>query len=316
MPVDPQEVLDFGASLLRDVAENMIGIDEAQTVLDQEVLERWALHVLIATPAPTEDDAAPVPGRDYRRARLCARSQLKAQKHRVTTTVDGLRDVIDTFTESFSSALREDIRSDRVAAAALGTLRAAAHGDDPATLKAAALSAVSELSMPLEDKRTNQRMFASRVAEKITPIRDAVEKQRRAPRLDPETGLLGPEDVELVAKVGEEAMALFLETTLVIVVRTAPTADAKSVADALLRCFPRRRDAVGRMDANTFVAVVRDSDARDATRMLSRVHERVPQVVAAAAASTREDDSPPALRRALKECGTASTSPTQPAARG
>ncbi len=292
--------LDFAAALLRDIADTLVQPDEGATMAAQEQFERWALHVLIQTLPPGRDDDDPLPAgeRDYKGARQFARQTLKKQNTRLTTTLEGFRGVIDTFAERFSLSLREDIRSDRTAHAALTSLKNAAHGDDVAVLREAALGAVSQISAVLEDKRKNQRELVNAVANQMRPLREQIEAQHTAPQLDAESETLVREGVLLAAKVAEEAMALFLEPSVVAVVVVDPRSPAKAVADGLRRVFPRRRDFIGRLDAVTFAVISRDCDARDQHRIEERLRSRVPGIVRLGTAVTLEDDVPPAFERA------------------
>lgn len=292
--------LDFGAALLRDIADTLVQPEEENTIAAQEQFERWALHVLIQTPPPGRDEDDPLPAgqRDFKGARQFARQTLKKQNKRLTTTIEGFRSVIDTFAERFSLSLREDIRSDRTAHAALCTLKDAAHGDDVVVLREAALGAVRQISAVLEDKRNSQRELVSAVADKMRPLREQIEAQHQAPQLDAESETLVPDGLQLAAKVAEEAMALFVEPSVATVVVVDPRSPAKAVADGLRRVFPRRRDFIGRLDAVTFAVISRDCDARDQHRIEERVRTRVPGLLRVGTAVTLEDDGPTALKRA------------------
>ncbi len=294
--------LDLSGALLREIAGALINEDPDEKIEHAEVLERRALHLLIRTPAPdapTDGAAQGDPGaRDFGGARRAARARLQSQRQTIDHTLHGLRDVIDAFTEGFSNQLRDDVRSDRRAFDALTTLRDATHAGSADALRNAALHAVSEVTTALEEKRTIRQDVLTAVSEKMRPIREQIERQRRAPTLAPETQVLDADGLSLVAKVAEQSKSLFVEDSCVFVVQAAEDAAPVDFANALHKCFPRRRDSVGRLSRLVFAVVARDGTQAELERFAERIRERVPQVAGIGGAVTRDDDGPSALDRA------------------
>ncbi len=271
----PGPELDALAAILRALAQHAGGRPGAAAQL-----EAWARHVLVLAPPPGRSQWRSE--RDWLGLRRFVVSHLRETHASSTKALGDLRDVLWALIDGMSRALTLEATEDRTVAESLARLREAAAGP-PEELKRTALETVSQVASILEEKATRHRSLARELGMRVELLHEELDEARREAELDGLTQLRNRASfdreleraLQLGALTGEPYVLVLVDVDRFKGVNDGfghPVGDEalRAVANVLALAFPRRSDVVCRYGGDEFAVLLRDTDAADAQRLVTR----------------------------------------------
>ncbi len=272
----PHAALDAVAAILRVLRDTAERDSEAASRL-----EAWARHILVLAAPPGSGDAVCL-SRDWVGLSTHVVEYVRDDRATVARSIGDLQDAVWLVIEGLSEAIIGDAASDAYAASQLERLRAAV-GGSAADLKATALETVQRLSQIIDERSTRQHQLAHELGERVDILKVELEDTRREADIDPLTKLWNrgvfqrelPRAIQVGTLLAEPACLAMVDVDHFKEINdlhghTAGDRALEAVASALVRCFPRRWDAVTRFGGDEFAVILRGATAAEGTRLAER----------------------------------------------
>ncbi|MCG8590257.1 MAG: GGDEF domain-containing protein [Proteobacteria bacterium] len=276
--------LEVLAEWIRHYGREAFDVDEAPADTTRDRCEIWARHLLVGTPAPGRDTAAP---RRHEPEWSTLETYLRGHRSResafVVQSLGNLRDAVWAFIQGLRRSLTEDQRDDEQARHRLHRLEAAVQGGDAQAIKTEAIDAVSLLSKLMDDRDRRQRAHLAALAGRLESMRAELSAAREQMARDDLTELYNrtafDEHVQRVADYaalfGRGAYLLMIDVDHFKWVNDThghPRGDEvlRQVSRALTRTFLRRDDFVARYGGEEFAVVLREGSLEAASMLAER----------------------------------------------
>jgi diguanylate cyclase len=285
---DGDRALDTLGAVLRALGSAAFDVEEEAAHTIRESFERWAQHVLVAAPI-TRESREEAPGqRQWAAVRQFVASHRRREVAFVEKTVGDLREVIWNFVAIVNRAAGEDKQQGVVATERLARLKAAIEGGDTSVLRREAAETAAVIETALAQQSQRQTKLLADFATNIQRLGEQLEGAKREAALDPLTRIPNRASLtEYLERSSELNTLLRRPATLLMIDVDAfktindryghPAGDAaiKSVADCLVRTFPRRTDLVARYGGDEFAVVLREAGLQDTRALAQRLVEAV-----------------------------------------
>ena len=283
---DPSaESLDALAAVLRAWGRNAFDVAELPAKQVEKTLEGWAQHVLVFAPPPGSEaprDGAPV-RRNFGMLVRALTEHRKAEREYVQTAIPELRSMVWSFVRTLARSLGSDEQADVRLRERVKRLEDAAAGDSFAVLKAEASLTASVIGEVVKQREERARLQTQELAQTLRSLREQLEEANREGSLDPLTRIYNRKTLAEVLLRSANLSTLALEPCTLMMIdidhfkrvndqhgHQAGDAVLKAVADALVRCFPRRADVVARFGGEEFAVVLNGASIRETAALVER----------------------------------------------
>ena len=277
--------LDTLGAVLRTMGDFAIDQEKMDAATSSALAERWAQHVLLATPAPS---AAGVSAGDARRDWIGVREFVDEYcrgAHGHTRTVMGdLRQVVWVFIQNLNHAFAQDEQTDARLRDHLSRLEKLAESAMTGELKKEVLATVMTVSQTVEDRRKRQREQMAELGAQVRSLGTELESARREGETDPLTRLFNRKalddymarSVELYRAFGHETCLMLIDVDRFKGINDTfghITGDEvlRKVADSVMRVFLRKNDFVARYGGDELAVVLRETAVADTLKLAERL---------------------------------------------
>ena len=289
-----QTALDQLACLLRTWARYAFDLDEikAQSIADQ--LERWSLHVLMASPvggSSPQTGGLPVDQqrRDWTGLREFVTRIRRGEQAYVNRQILGTRQVMGDFVQTLGQVLAEDQEEQSKVMAVIHNLRGTIETNAPVeVLSQEAMHAIDLIAGIARERSQRHQGLLQDLTSKLQALRGELDAAQREMELDPLTRLFNRKafDIqlervfELCKLSGQPACLMMVDADHFKKVNDKyghPVGDLvlKRLADCCAQGFPRKTDFGARYGGEEFAVVLQDTPARTALQLGHRLLEAV-----------------------------------------
>jgi diguanylate cyclase (GGDEF)-like protein len=222
--------------------------------------------------------------RDWPALRRFVSQHRRRERDHVVGGFADMRQVIWAFVHSLGKAVPEESGEEERTRQQLARLRVAAAQDAVEPLKREALATVALIDEVSERRRKRNMSRTQELSEQVRSLGARLEVAERENVTDPLTGLANRRafDQELTrmanmaAVFGEQCCLLLVDADHFKDVNDryghrAGDAVLKTLADVLVRTFPRKSDMVARFGGEEFAIILRDANETDALRLGERL---------------------------------------------
>lgn len=281
------DALDALGALLRALARNAFDLGEVNAKTVEKKLEAWATHVLVCGPLPGTEDAdgrgPRAPRRNFQAMVRAVTDHRKLEREYVTTTVTELRSTLWAFVTTLTRSLGAEASTDARLQDRVERLKAAVASEQYEALRAEASLTANVLADVLHEREERARRQAAELGKTLKSLREQLEQANREGALDALTRIYNRKTLDEVLERSVGLAALAREPCCLLMVDVDhfknvndrhghPAGDAvlREVADALVRCFPRRGDVVARYGGEEFAVVLTGSTLEEAQRLAQK----------------------------------------------
>jgi diguanylate cyclase (GGDEF)-like protein len=295
-PRTPQDelerALDAVAAVIRGFGRHAFDLPEADAAEIAHLCEKWATHLLLLAPSPTneiEEDRsprAPSKARDWVSAVQYVVGLRKKEHVYIIKTLQDLRDTIWTFVHGLNQAFAHGSDADSRMKTQLARLRNAAQGGSTSDLKREAISVAETIGTIVEERTKKQADHVMKLGERMAELGRALEQARREVAFDSLTKLFNrktfDEELTRTADLGglfkQKACLLIIDIDHFKAVNDTyghPTGDEvlRKIAECLIRTFRRRDDVVARYGGEEFAVILRETVEKEAVFLSERLLE-------------------------------------------
>ena len=287
-PTDDSEALiDALGGVLRALAKHAFDVGDTSAKAVETRLEGWARHVLVMAPIPGTEprDARPdAPRRDYRGLLRAVTDHRRAERDYVTSTISELRAALWSFVSTLTRSLGSDQSTDVRLRERVERLRKAVAGSSYEALRAEAGETASVLAAVVQEREERARRQAMELGKTLRSLREQLDEAHREGALDPLTRVYNRRTLDEVLERAAGLSAIAREPSVLMMVdldhfkavndrhgHQAGDAVLAAVAEALLRCFPRRGDVIARYGGEEFAVVLNGATADDASPLADKL---------------------------------------------
>ncbi len=278
------DALDALGAVLRALARNAFDLGEVNAKSIEKKLEGWATHILVCGPVPgTEESGARAPRRNFNAMVRAVTDHRKYEREYVTTTITELRTTLWSFVTTLTRSLGAEESTDTRLRERVERLKEAVASDSYEALRAEASLTANVLADVVHEREERARRQAAELGKTLRSLREQLEEANREGALDPLTRIYNRKTLEEVLERSVGLSALAREPCCLLMIDVDhfkrvndhyghPAGDAvlKEVADALVRCFPRRGDVVARYGGEEFAVVLTGSTMEEAARLAEK----------------------------------------------
>lgn len=290
--IDAQESttqpLDALAEVLRLIGRYSFDLPNQSQMEFQELCDRWVQHLLLGR-APDGREETTASSGPVRRRWQELREFLGERRQREAAFVAEYIGLCGGGLAELASELHRQQKNEEAARLELQSELDALLGDLGEFLEDDAAGVVDKITTvkALAARQGRQAAYAShQVMESLAQLRDQVMESSGAGDLDPLTKVFAPvafkEHLEYVASIardtGESVVLGIVDINRLDEVNrqfgtTAGDQLLCSLADCIVRCFPRKHDFIARLGGSTFGLILRDLDRDSARRLMERFTE-------------------------------------------
>jgi diguanylate cyclase (GGDEF)-like protein len=288
---DREEILDALGAILRSFGTNGFDTADLDALGVRRLFERWAQHVLIAAPLDPDSPGDQPSRRDWIGLRQAVAAYRKREAAYVSVSLANLRSAVWSFVEIVNRAASQDKQDGVLAREQLTSLRTALQSKDVESLRREVSQTATALESAFADQQRRQEQRLAEFAGHVRALGEQLEAARREGTLDPLTRLpnracfddfLG-RTVKLATLVGRSVSLMMVDIDRFKTVNDslghqAGDAALRTVADCLVRRFPRRGDLVARYGGDEFAVVLGDTERKDARMLAQRLVDSVRDV--------------------------------------
>ncbi len=279
------DALDVLGMVLHTLGRVSFSIDDDGQTAVKHVFDRWAQHVLVGSPVNGDAERASATGRrDWGGLKRFVTSHRQREVAYVVKSLEDLRSALCLFTTAFSRVVGDDGKGDVVVRAQLLRLEEAARAKDTAAVTREALATVQVVGESIERRAERHRAELVELSTHVRKLSDQLDAAKKAGETDGLTRVPNRacfdeflrHTVDLAAFAAGDAYLMMVDVdrfkhTNDTLGHGAGDAALKSVADRLIRTFPRRGDLVARYGGDEFAVIVRDVRPDEARMLAERL---------------------------------------------
>ncbi len=284
------DALDATANILRALGTEAFPVGDEDVSKIAEAFERWAQHVLVATPL---DGSDPPPGdgpmrRDWRRLVHNVADHRRNERRFVETTTREAREAIWALVDGVGKRCADHGRDHKRVHVQAARLRDAVEKDSFAELKREATVFADTVVQILEEQKARLALQAQELSQRLETLETQLVEARREGGTDPLTKLANRRifDAELdrqttfASVVGRPLSLIMIDIDHFKGINDQyghPAGDRvlREMGDRLVRAFPRRTDVVARFGGEEFACILPDTPLPSARVLAERFGDLV-----------------------------------------
>jgi diguanylate cyclase (GGDEF)-like protein len=286
--------IDTVVSMLRTLGRQPLGLGDISPAESGRRFELWANHLSIGGPHPDEvaaaGDARPaLPSeRDWVGARRFLQAHRERECEHVATTVANSHELIWDMTDRLSKSLLDNRERDREVIEQLEQLREAIGSGSLETITKAVEQAAGLLTGAIKQREQHLHTQLEDLGSRVAELSEQLQEVKIESRLDGLTRVPNRADFDKAIHRWHHVGSAFGRPTSLILIdldhlkgindqygHRAGDAALRVFANALVSCFPRRSDFVGRYGGDEFVVLLAETPARQGLRLAERFRQRV-----------------------------------------
>ena len=280
----PEMALDTLGAMLRILGEFAVDQEDLEAAAFAQLSEQWALHILMASPAPGTDAVVSDGKRDWAGVREFMREYCRNSAVHTRTVIGDLRQVVWVFIQNLNQTLAQSSETDGRIRDQMVRLEALAHGSSTSDLKREVLATVITVAQVIEERKKNDHARVEDLGTRVRLLGEELESARKESEVDPLTRLFNRKAFDaFMARTVELAHAFQQPACLLLVDldRFKPINDTfghqtgdsvlSKLADVLSRVFLRKNDLVARYGGDELAVVLRETSLRDAQTLADRL---------------------------------------------
>ncbi|MGB5179337.1 MAG: GGDEF domain-containing protein [Gammaproteobacteria bacterium] len=291
------QVLDALASVLHAYGHYGFDIESMEATELEQRCEAWARHILTGTPAPLglEDQeehgkakSVAMEQRQMTDLQQFFRNHRRNEQEAVRGSAEGMRDLIGELTRGLRSAISDDSENDEMVSREMATLSTVALGNSLDEIRAQLARSVEMVSRVIRERQARYEAQLQSMGERVKSLRADLVAVREKANLDALTRLhnRGAFDEVLAKQIdfsflsGQDMALMMLDLDNFKQINDNyghPAGDLvlQSVANAIVRVFPRRSDFIARYGGEEFAVILVDVDPGDYITLGERVLEAI-----------------------------------------
>jgi diguanylate cyclase (GGDEF)-like protein len=291
------QLLDTLAGMLRAYGNHGFDIEAMEASELERRCKAWARHILTGTPAPLEEAepgeqerTEPVAMDQRRWADLLHffRSHRRDEQAAVNGSAEGMRGLITELASGLRSAISDDSTKDDMVSRELAVLSTAVQGNSLDEIRAQLARTVEMVSRVIRERQHRYEAQLQSMGMRVQNLRADLVAVREKASLDALTRLhnRGAFDEVLSRQIdfsflSGQSMALMLldldNFKLINDTYGHPAGDLvlQTVANAIVRVFPRRSDFIARYGGEEFAVILVDVNSADLAALGERMLEAV-----------------------------------------
>jgi diguanylate cyclase (GGDEF)-like protein len=291
------QALDTRAGVLRAYGGRGVDIEAMEAAELERRCEAWARHILTGTPAPLgeagpepQERAEPVAMDQRRWADLHQffRSHRRDEQSAVQGSAEGMRGLISELTSGLRSAISDDLAKDDMVSRELAALGTAVQGTSLDEIRAQLARTVDMVSRVIRERQARYEAQLQSMGERVHSLRADLVAVREKVNLDALTRLpnRGAFDEVLAKQIdfsflsGQPMALMMLDLDNFKQINDTyghPAGDLvlQTVANAIVRVFPRRSDFIARYGGEEFAVILVDVEPADLAALGERVLEAI-----------------------------------------
>ncbi len=260
------QVLDALAGVLHAYGHYGFDIESMEATELEHRCEAWARHILTGTPAPLglenqeaqgKPKAVAMEQRQMTDLQQFFRNHRRNEQEAVRGSAEGMRDLIGELTRGLRSAISDDSENDDMVSREMATLSTVALGNSLDEIRAQLARSVEMVSRVIRERQARYEAQLQSMGERVKSLRADLVAVREKANLDALTRLhnRGAFDEVLAKQVdfsflsGQDMALMMLDLDNFKQVNDNhghPAGDLvlQSVANAIVRVFPRRSDFI------------------------------------------------------------------------
>ena len=286
-----EKALDAIAAMLRALGRYAFDLPEGDAHSIGQLCERWATHLLLLAPRPTDEPEDDEPGsrpaahgREWVSAVQYVVGLRKREHTYIVKALQDLRETVWAFVHGLNHALSSGGEADSKVKQQLVRLKTAAHTGSTADLKREAMSVAESIGEIFEERSRRQTMHVTKLGERMAELGRALEEARREVALDPLTRLYNRKTFDEELLHTADLGGLFKQTACLLLIDCDhfkaindtyghPMGDEvlRKVSETLIRTFRRRDDVVARYGGEEFAVVLRETVEKEAVFLTERL---------------------------------------------
>jgi diguanylate cyclase (GGDEF)-like protein len=291
------KVLDTLAGVLRAYGSRGFDIDAMEASELERRCEAWVRHILTGTPAPLGEDepeeqekAEPVSmdQRHWADLQQFFRSHRSDEQAAVIGRAEGMRGLISELTSGLRTAISDDNAKDAMVTREMAMLSALVESDSLDDIRAQLARTVDVVSQVVRDRQARYEAQLELMGERVHGLRADLVAMREKVNLDALTRLhnRGAFDDVLAKQIdfsflsGQPMALIMLDLDKFKQINDTyghPGGDLvlQTVANTLIRLFPRRSDFIARYGGEEFALILVDAEPDDLAALGERALEAV-----------------------------------------
>jgi len=291
------QVLDALAGVLHAYGHYGFDIESMEATELEHRCEAWARHILTGTPAPLglenqeaqgKPKAVAMEQRQMTDLQQFFRNHRRNEQEAVRGSAEGMRDLIGELTRGLRSAISVDSENDDMVSREMATLSTVALGNSLDEIRAQLARSVEMVSRVIRERQARYEAQLQSMGERVKRLRADLVAVREKANLDALTRLhnRGAFDEVLAKQVdfsflsGQDMTLMMLDLDNFKQINDNyghPAGDLvlQSVANAIVRVFPRRSDFIARYGGEEFAVILVDVASGDYLTLGERVLEAI-----------------------------------------
>lgn len=280
--ISESAAVDLVAALLRAYGRYAITADKEAAAQLEDNCEQWARHLLIGTPPPNGDGAAGQ--RSWEGARLFFTNARRSEQDSVNARLNDFRDMLWMFIHGVLATFVEDQAADKKVTTQLDHLKHALDTDSIDTLRREVVGSLVIIGRTFEERSKRQAMQMQQLGDQLKNLREELVSAQQAMSLDSLTRLYNrasfdemlTKTVELSLLSGQDACMLMVDVDEFKAINDthghqAGDAILTTLAQVMLRAFPRKTDFVARYAGDEFAIILQDTTVKEGTVLADRL---------------------------------------------
>ncbi|MDX2457904.1 MAG: GGDEF domain-containing protein [Gammaproteobacteria bacterium] len=291
------QLLDTLASILRAYGSYGFDIEAMEAAELERRCKAWARHILTGTPAPLEEEEPGAQERtepvamDQRRwsdLQQFFRNHRRDEQAAVNGSTEGMRGLISELASGLRSAISDDSAKDDMVNRELAVLSTAVQGNSLDEIRAQLAMTVDIVSRLIRERQHRYEAQLQSMGKRVRNLRADLVAVREKVNLDALTRLhnRGALDEVLARQIdfsflsGQSMALMMLDLDHFKQINDTyghPAGDLvlQTVANAIVRVFPRRSDFIARYGGEEFAVILVDVKSDDLATLGERMLEAV-----------------------------------------
>jgi diguanylate cyclase len=287
--------IDTVVAMLKTMGRHPFPVGDTNPAEISHLYDLWAAHLSIGGPHP-DDQLASGEGvrprlpasRDWIGARRFVQARRERECEEVATTIAQSHELIWDMTDRLAKAVLDNRERDREVIEQVEQLREAIATGSVEIITAAVSQAAGLLTGAIKQRESHLQTQLEELGSRVSELSEQLQEVRIESRLDGLTRVPNRADFDKAINRWHHVGSAFGRPTCLILIdldflkpindqygHRGGDAALRVFANALVRCFPRRSDFVGRYGGDEFAVLLAETPARQGLRLAERFRQYI-----------------------------------------